>query len=115
MGGAQTMKQRSRSMLVAATLTKKGEPMSESLEVGTKIPHARRNEKTNAAMKHLSVLAALTFMSALLPTMAWAQHYTQTNLVSNESGVAPKTDPNLRNAWGLVHGPSTPWWVSNNA
>ena len=69
-----------------------------------------------AAIKNLKVfVAALTFMSALLPTMARAQHYTQTNLVSNLSGVAPTRDPNLQNAWGLVHGPSTPWWVSNNA
>jgi uncharacterized protein (TIGR03118 family) len=88
---------------------------SESLELGTKIPHTRKNEKINAAMKTLRVLAALTFMSALLPTMARAQHYTQSNLVSNLSGVVPTTDPNLQNAWGLVHGPSTPWWVSNNA
>lgn len=55
---------------------------SESLELGTKIPHTRKN-KTNAAIENLRVLAGLTFLSALLPTMAWAQHYTQTNLVSN--------------------------------
>jgi uncharacterized protein (TIGR03118 family) len=88
---------------------------SESLELGTEIPQTRKNAKINAATKHLRVLAALTFVSALLPTMAWAQHYKQTNLVSNLSGVAPTRDPNLQNAWGLVHGPSTPWWVSNNA
>jgi uncharacterized protein (TIGR03118 family) len=87
----------------------------ESLELGTEIPQTRKNAKINAATKHLRVLAALTFVSALLPTMAWAQHYKQTNLVSNLSGVAPTRDPNLQNAWGLVHGPSTPWWVSNNA
>jgi uncharacterized protein (TIGR03118 family) len=88
---------------------------SESRELGTKVPHTRKNEKINAAMKNVRVLAALTFVAALLPTMAWAQHYTQSNLVSNLSGIAPTTDPNLENSWGLVHGPSTPWWVSNNA
>jgi uncharacterized protein (TIGR03118 family) len=88
---------------------------SESLELGTEIRRTRKNGKINAATKHLRVLAALTFVSALLPTMAWAQHYRQTNLVSNLSGVARTMDPNLQNAWGLVHGPSTPWWVSNNA
>src|ERR1700756_2566409 len=46
---------------------------------------------------------------------ASAQHYQQTNLVSNVAGQAPLTDPNLQNSWGLVHGPTTPWWVSNNA
>jgi len=49
-----------------------------------------------------------------LPTAALAQHYTQTNLVSN-TGSAPVNDANLQNAWGLVHGANTPWWVSNNA
>src|ERR1700731_1381117 len=88
---------------------------SKSLVPGTEIPQTRKNERINASTKILRVLAALTFVSVWLPTMAWAQHYKQTNLVSNLSGVAPTTDPNLQNAWGLVHGPSTPWWVSNNA
>jgi uncharacterized protein (TIGR03118 family) len=61
--------------------------------------------------KPLPVLALLLF---LLPVVTQAQHYTQTNLVSN-TGIAPVNDPNLQNAWGLVAGPGTPWWVSNNA
>jgi len=88
---------------------------SESRGRRTTTPHTRKNKKINAAIKNLGVLAGLTCALAWLPTMAWAQHYTQTNLVSNLSGVAPTMDPNLQNAWGLVHGPSTPWWVSNNA
>jgi len=40
--------------------------------------------------------------------------YTVTNLVSDQSGVAATQDPNLVNAWGLVAGPQTPWWVANN-
>jgi uncharacterized protein (TIGR03118 family) len=54
---------------------------------------------------------------SLFPTLAWAQHYQQTNLVSNVpvTPAASVTDPNLQNAWGLVHGPTTPWWISNNA
>jgi uncharacterized protein (TIGR03118 family) len=53
----------------------------------------------------------------LLPALSFAQHYTQTNLVSNVpvTPAAVTTDPNLQNAWGLVHGPGTPWWISNNA
>jgi uncharacterized protein (TIGR03118 family) len=53
-------------------------------------------------------------LMALWPTLACAQHYVQTDLVSNTGG-AQATDPNLRNAWGLVHSPTSPWWVSNNA
>jgi uncharacterized protein (TIGR03118 family) len=35
-------------------------------------------------------------------------------LVSDQPGVAPVTDPDLVNAWGLTAGPTTPWWVSDN-
>ena len=35
-------------------------------------------------------------------------------LVSDQPGVAPVTDPDLVNAWGLTSGPMTPWWVSDN-
>src|SRR5579862_835805 len=37
----------------------------------------------------------------------------QTNLVSDVPGAAV-TDPNLVNPWGLVHGPTTPFWVADN-
>jgi uncharacterized protein (TIGR03118 family) len=53
---------------------------------------------------------------ALCPALASAQHYQQTNLVSNVpvTPAASISDPNLINPWGLVHGPATPWWISNN-
>jgi uncharacterized protein (TIGR03118 family) len=36
-------------------------------------------------------------------------------LVSDSSAVtAPLNDPSLVNGWGLVAGPTTPWWTSNN-
>jgi len=44
-----------------------------------------------------------------------AQHYTQSNLVSNTSGMAPVTDPQLVNPWGLSRSSSSPWWISDNA
>src|SRR5713226_4676525 len=40
--------------------------------------------------------------------------YLQTNLVSDIPGMAPTTDPNLINPWGLVASPTGPWWVSDN-
>ena len=40
--------------------------------------------------------------------------YTVTKLVGDVAGEGAQVDPNLINAWGLVAGPSTPWWVSNN-
>ncbi len=66
-------------------------------------------------MKLLKSLPFLILAIALHPGVVFAQHYTQTNLISNVSGQAPVTDPNLQNPWGLVHGPTSPWWVANNA
>ncbi|HEY2802878.1 MAG TPA: TIGR03118 family protein, partial [Actinomycetota bacterium] len=43
-----------------------------------------------------------------------ANSYRVRNLVSDQTGVAAHLDPNLVNAWGLVAGPSTPWWVADN-
>src|SRR5712664_2182775 len=40
--------------------------------------------------------------------------YQQHNLLSDLPGAADKVDPNLVNAWGLVSGPATPWWISDN-
>ncbi|MDX6563749.1 MAG: hypothetical protein QOD65_3563 [Gaiellales bacterium] len=39
--------------------------------------------------------------------------YAVQALVSDQPGVAPTTDPNLVNGWGISAGPATPWWVSN--
>ncbi|HEX7360892.1 MAG TPA: TIGR03118 family protein [Bryobacteraceae bacterium] len=40
--------------------------------------------------------------------------YMQTNLVSDLPGVAANQDPGLVNPWGIVAGPSTPFWVNDN-
>jgi uncharacterized protein (TIGR03118 family) len=40
--------------------------------------------------------------------------YTVTPLVSDQPGVAPNTDPNLVNAWGLAASATSPWWVADN-
>lgn len=57
---------------------------------------------------------AVGFVAVVLSTFTFAQHYTQTNLVTNVSGMAPLVDANLQNPWGLVASPTSPWWVSNN-
>jgi uncharacterized protein (TIGR03118 family) len=54
------------------------------------------------------------FSLAVFSTVVLAQHYQQTNLVSNVPGRAQVTDPNLVNSWGLVRGSLTPWWVADN-
>jgi uncharacterized protein (TIGR03118 family) len=40
--------------------------------------------------------------------------YTVTPLVSDVPGVAPVTDPNLVNGWGLARSATSPWWVADN-
>ncbi len=66
-------------------------------------------------MKITLRLAALTaLMLSLAGAVATGQHYTQTNLVSNEAGVAPVTDPQLINPWGVSRSSGSPWWVSDN-
>jgi len=50
----------------------------------------------------------------MLPALAFAQRYKQTNLVSNITGMAPTIDPNLKNPWGLTRSSGSPWWVGNN-
>src|SRR5580692_1570696 len=66
--------------------------------------------------KPLRYFTLLAVGLAVLPVVTNAQHYTQTNLVSDIAGQAPLQDPNLQNAWGLASSPTgSPWWVSNNA
>jgi uncharacterized protein (TIGR03118 family) len=38
----------------------------------------------------------------------------QTNLVSDMAGLAPNTDPNLVNPWGIAFAPGGPFWISDN-
>jgi hypothetical protein len=52
--------------------------------------------------------AASGVLALIMGAACFGQHYTQTNLVSNESGVAPVTDPQLINPWGISRGSGTP-------
>ncbi len=73
---------------------------------------------TSKSWKFLPVVALSLF---LLPAVTQAQHYKQTNLVSDIASLAPTTfDPNLKNPWGLTRSsttptrPGSPFWVANN-
>jgi uncharacterized protein (TIGR03118 family) len=58
-------------------------------------------------------ILTVLLLTALTITTASAQ-YIRTDLVSNQPGVAPTTDPRLANGWGLVALPTSPYWVSDN-
>jgi hypothetical protein len=49
-----------------------------------------------------------SFALLVLPALTFAQHYQQTNLVSDIMGMAPTTDPNLKNPWGLTRSSGSP-------
>jgi uncharacterized protein (TIGR03118 family) len=66
-----------------------------------KLPHFART---------LITALPLTFLAG----PATAQHYTQVNLVSNQTGQAGHTDTNLVNGWGMARSATSPWWVSDN-
>ena len=68
--------------------------------------------------KRVPLVLALVLGASLVAVSPLAaaerNSYTVMPLVSDQPGVAPHTDPNLVNAWGLTAGPTTPWWVSDN-
>jgi uncharacterized protein (TIGR03118 family) len=68
--------------------------------------------------RRLGLLGGLTVAAlvvvAPLPAGANGGSYTLENLVSDQPGVAQKTDPNLVNAWGMSRSATSPIWVSDN-
>ena len=67
-------------------------------------------------MRHTSgaLLVGLGVMAATTGT-AGATVFSQTNLVSDVPGLAPITDANLKNPWGVSFGATSPFWVSDQA
>src|SRR6266478_668765 len=69
--------------------------------------------KGDLQMKMSQRFAASGVLALIMGAACFGQHYTQTNLVSSESGVAPVTDPQLINPWGISRGSGSAWWVSD--
>jgi len=61
----------------------------------------------------IALTSSLGLVLMFVSSTALAQ-YQLTNLVSNQVGVATHTDPLIVNAWGMVHAPGSPWWISDN-
>jgi uncharacterized protein (TIGR03118 family) len=63
----------------------------------------------------VAVGVAIVGLLAAVPLQAADTNtYTVTPLVSDQTGVAPVTDPSLVNAWGLAASSTSPWWVVDN-
>jgi uncharacterized protein (TIGR03118 family) len=71
-----------------------------------------RTMQFRAIAKLLSVSLMLATLIAFSPFAA--AQYQQTNLVSDITGLAPTTDAHLVNPWGLIAGPTTPFWIADN-
>lgn len=52
-------------------------------------------------------------MLLVLSSICFADSFTQVNLVSDIPGMAPVTDANLKNPWGVSFAPTSPFWVSD--
>jgi uncharacterized protein (TIGR03118 family) len=66
-------------------------------------------------MRHRSIAFAVCIgLALMLFSNAAVAQYQLTNLSSNQVAGARHDDPLLVNAWGLVHAPGSPWWVSDN-
>jgi uncharacterized protein (TIGR03118 family) len=62
-------------------------------------------------------VVAIAFCGALALSafaQSTANSYVQTNLVSNTSGGAPVTDPNLVDPWSIATSAASPFWVGNH-
>jgi uncharacterized protein (TIGR03118 family) len=62
--------------------------------------------------------AAIALLVFIVPTIAFGQQYTRTDLVSSIPGVgtnpANPIDAQLINAWGLTRSAASTWWVADN-
>ena len=68
----------------------------------------------------LATMGLVATASVVTATVAAAHddeggsRFLRTDLVSDQTGVAAVTDPNLVNAWGLAFSPTSPLWVADN-
>lgn len=61
-----------------------------------------------------ALAAPIPLNDAQLASLSAGAHFMIIRQVSDQAGVAPITDSNLVNAWGLSQAPGGPLWVANN-
>jgi hypothetical protein len=74
------------------------------------IQHFNQEERPVMKFRFRSMKLLFVMVPAVLlyPGNASAQHYTQTNLVSDIVGNAAVHDPNLINPWGITRSATSP-------
>jgi uncharacterized protein (TIGR03118 family) len=73
-----------------------------------------RARRTVFAVSVAGVALGAFAAQPLLTASAAQAGYAETALFSDIAGRAAQTDPDLKNPWGIVAGPTTPFWVSDN-
>src|ERR1051325_2373184 len=73
-----------------------------------------RSSLTQRLMMTVTAFTLAVAVMLCLAASASAQHYQQTNLVSDVPGPAATTDPPLVNPWGLARSATSPWWAADN-
>jgi uncharacterized protein (TIGR03118 family) len=63
--------------------------------------------------RHLLLTSAVVGAMCIGAVCAEAAGFQQVNLVSDIKKLAAVTDPSLKNPWGVSHGATFPFWVSN--
>src|SRR5438445_2749619 len=91
-------------------ITKNGRPQGRTR---MRAPFRRLRIYAIVAVATAVVVSAVTGARAVAGTDQ-GRSYRQVNLVSDIAGVAGVTDANLVTPWGLVHSPTSPWWISDN-
>jgi uncharacterized protein (TIGR03118 family) len=73
-------------------------------------------ETTMSSVRGLLLAVSVGFgVSVSMANATVIAPYFQTNLVSNVQGLAPVTDPNLQNPWGVSESATSPLWISDQA
>jgi uncharacterized protein (TIGR03118 family) len=72
------------------------------------------NRRTLRGLVAGATITAAILVAGMPASAAVDNAYTVHPLVSDVPGAAAATDTNVINAWGLVAGPTTPWWISDN-
>ena len=60
-------------------------------------------------------LSSISMVLLIAGTAAADPAFEEVDLVSDGAVAGTRVDVNLMNPWGLAAGPTTPWWVANNA
>src|SRR3954454_14102083 len=70
--------------------------------------------RTKVSFALSAIMLSMPILAANGTATLAAAKFDVVPLVSDQPGVAPNTDPDLVNAWGISHAPDGPNWVSDN-